>query len=82
MSFVSRLQRVFSSSSRNMGKTKPKDLPPKVTTPEGPVTLDKQGNFAIKILAKPGSKQNGITDIANEGIGIQIAAPPVEGTFR
>lgn len=61
----------------NMGKSKPKESKP--SAPEGPITKDKQGNFAIKILAKPGSKQNGITDISHEGVGVQIAAPPVEG---
>ncbi|KAH8369620.1 hypothetical protein KR093_000318 [Drosophila rubida] len=44
-----------------------------------PVTLDKSGNITIKILAKPGAKQNGITDIGLEGVGVQIAAPPSEG---
>ncbi|EDV96349.1 GH15254 [Drosophila grimshawi] len=44
-----------------------------------PVTLDKSGNIVIKILAKPGAKQNGITDIGLEGVGVQIAAPPSEG---
>ncbi|KAM8710063.1 hypothetical protein ACLKA7_016803 [Drosophila subpalustris] len=48
-------------------------------TPSTPVTLDKGGNIAIKILAKPGAKQNGITDIGLEGVGVQIAAPPNEG---
>lgn len=67
---------------RNMGKAKgnkaattSSEPPP----PSGPIQVDKQGNFAIKILAKPGSKQNGVTDISDEGIGVQIAAPPVEG---
>lgn len=46
---------------------------------QGPISIDKQGNITIKILAKPGSKQNGITDISTEGIGVQISAPPVEG---
>lgn len=46
---------------------------------ECPVEQDKKGNFAIKILAKPGSKQNGITGIEPEGVGVQINAPPVEG---
>lgn len=45
----------------------------------GPITLDKAGNIRILILAKPGAKQNGITDIGAEGCGVQIAAPPVEG---
>ncbi len=44
-----------------------------------PVSTNKSGNISIKILAKPGAKQNCITDITEEGIGVQIAAPPVEG---
>lgn len=48
--------------------------------PEGPLKIDnKTGNIQIKVLAKPGAKHNGITDISSEGCGVQIAAPPVEG---
>lgn len=50
-----------------------------INVPEGPLRTDKTGNIQIKILAKPGAKQNGITDISLEGCGVQIAAPPVEG---
>lgn len=76
--------RQISLNPKIMGKTKPptKSESSSNTTPcppEGPISVDKQGNFAIKILAKPGAKQNGITDIATEGVGVQIAAPPVEG---
>ncbi|XP_067642407.1 UPF0235 protein C15orf40 homolog [Eurosta solidaginis] len=46
---------------------------------EGPVNIDKSGNICIRILAKPGAKMNGITDIGIEGVGVQIAAPPTEG---
>uniref|UniRef100_A0A336MCZ9 CSON009794 protein n=1 Tax=Culicoides sonorensis TaxID=179676 RepID=A0A336MCZ9_CULSO len=69
---------------RNMGKNKsnkPGSSTPDAQTQTGPISLDKQGNIRINILAKPGSKQNGITDISSEGVGVQIAAPPVEG-FR
>ncbi|XP_068149057.1 UPF0235 protein C15orf40 homolog [Drosophila tropicalis] len=51
----------------------------KTESPPLPINLDKSGNIAIKILAKPGAKQNGITDIGLEGVGVQIAAPPSEG---
>lgn len=44
-----------------------------------PVSANKSGDVSIKILAKPGAKQNCITDITEEGVGVQIAAPPVEG---
>lgn len=69
--------------TRSMGKNKAKPVGKNSSASEppltGPIQVDKSGNFAIKILAKPGSKQNGVTDITDEGIGVQIAAPPVEG---
>ncbi|KAI0243234.1 hypothetical protein LSAT2_022050, partial [Lamellibrachia satsuma] len=37
------------------------------------------GDLIIKVLAKPGAKQNGVTDISTDGVGVQIAAPPVDG---
>lgn len=43
------------------------------------VTADKLGNIVIRIQAKPGAKQNAVTDIGNEAVGVQINAPPVEG---
>lgn len=43
------------------------------------INFDKLGNILLKIHAKPGAKQNAITDIANESIGIQIQAPPIDG---
>ncbi|SPP76210.1 UPF0235 protein C15orf40 homolog [Drosophila guanche] len=46
---------------------------------DSPVTMNKSGNICIKILAKPGAKHNGITNIDLEGVGVQIAAPPSEG---
>lgn len=55
--------------------TKIAELSPKDTA----ITLDKSKNILINILAKPGAKQNAITDISEEGVGIQINAPPTEG---
>lgn len=46
---------------------------------DDPIQPDKSGNICIRILAKPGAKQNGITNISSEGVGVQIAAPPSEG---
>ncbi|CAH1796140.1 unnamed protein product, partial [Owenia fusiformis] len=43
------------------------------------VTMKKDGSFAINVLAKPGAKQNMITDILPDQLAIQIAAPPVDG---
>ncbi|KAH9524678.1 hypothetical protein Btru_027518 [Bulinus truncatus] len=49
------------------------------TTQDRPIILNSDNSIGIKILAKPGAKQNGITGLTSEGVGVQIAAPPVEG---
>ncbi|KYB29573.1 UPF0235 protein C15orf40 homolog-like Protein [Tribolium castaneum] len=46
---------------------------------EGPITLNKSKNIIISVLAKPGAKQNAITGINSDGVGVQINAPPSEG---
>ncbi|XP_058446784.1 UPF0235 protein C15orf40 homolog [Malaya genurostris] len=84
--FFFRTIRLMSSKSKTpkaskkgavKGSTIPGPLPALV---QGPVYIEsKSGNVLIKILAKPGSKTNGITDIGEEEIGIQIAAPPIDG---
>ena len=59
-----------SKSSKSKKKEVEKPVLPQNT---GPVTIDpKTGNIQIKILAKPGAKTNGITDISDEGVGCQI----------
>lgn len=67
---------------REMSSTKSKKatqkIPAKVEV-NTPVSINKSGNVSIKVLAKPGAKQNCITDITDEGVGVQISAPPVEG---
>ncbi|KAI1904148.1 hypothetical protein AGOR_G00002700 [Albula goreensis] len=57
------------------GKSAPKQ-PEQVP---GPVSQDKGGLICIAIHAKPGSKQNAITDVSPEAVGVAIAAPPSEG---
>lgn len=44
-----------------------------------PISVNKTGNATLKILAKPGSKFNQITNICENEIGIQISAPPIDG---
>lgn len=58
-------------------KTSAKEAPAVPT--DDCITVSKTGSIQVKILAKPGAKQNQITDSSPEGIGVQIAAPPVEG---
>lgn len=43
------------------------------------INIDKNGDFSIKVLAKPGSKENGITGISEEGVEVKISAPPLDG---
>lgn len=43
------------------------------------ISATKDGKISVKILAKPGAKQNNITDISSDGVGVQIAAPAREG---
>uniref|UniRef100_A0A6B2F495 Uncharacterized protein n=1 Tax=Bothriechis nubestris TaxID=1766655 RepID=A0A6B2F495_9SAUR len=47
--------------------------------PTVPVTTDKSGSVIISIHAKPGSKQNAITDLTTDAVSVAIAAPPSEG---
>uniref|UniRef100_A0A8C2KCA4 Zgc:193812 n=1 Tax=Cyprinus carpio TaxID=7962 RepID=A0A8C2KCA4_CYPCA len=56
-------------------KSNPK--PPE--TPPGPVTKVKDGTITIAIHAKPGAKQNAVTDVSEEAVGVAIAAPPTDG---
>ncbi|XP_051975343.1 UPF0235 protein C15orf40 homolog [Xyrauchen texanus] len=48
-------------------------------TPPGPVTKVKDGEIAISIHAKPGAKQNSITSVSMEAVGVAIAAPLTDG---
>ncbi|XP_028679235.1 UPF0235 protein C15orf40 homolog [Erpetoichthys calabaricus] len=60
-------------------KTQTKDS---IKSPEdapGPVSKDKNGFVTIAIHAKPGSKQNAVTDVSSEAVGVAIAAPPSDG---
>ncbi|KAF2883100.1 hypothetical protein ILUMI_23072 [Ignelater luminosus] len=56
-----------------------KSVDSKQTITESPIQLDNSKNILIKIFAKPGAKQNAITDMSTEGVGVQINAPPTEG---
>uniref|UniRef100_A0A182R118 Uncharacterized protein n=1 Tax=Anopheles farauti TaxID=69004 RepID=A0A182R118_9DIPT len=69
------------SKKSSKGSKKPgRDESTSTPTPIGPVLVDaKTGNLIVKILAKPGAKASGITDVSEEGIGCQIAAPPIDG---
>lgn len=81
------MRRFFHNTIYTMSKSKSKksntSSATKNSTDESkivhPIQLDKSGNISIRILAKPGAKQNSITDISSDGVGVQIAAPPTEG---
>ncbi|KAH0509019.1 BTB/POZ domain-containing protein 1 [Microtus ochrogaster] len=60
------------------GKNQTKE-PETPLPPTGPVATDPKGCVTIAIHAKPGSKQNAVTDLTTEAVGVAIAAPPSEG---
>lgn len=81
---LSLLSRKLSTSSfHKMPKhssSKPTQQPTKQSKPPPqPVYEDKNGDIIVRIQAKPGSKTNAITDINDEGVSVQIAAPAIEG---
>lgn len=69
----------MSKKSKKAGKNAEKvpTITPAVSN--DPVKMDKNGDIAITILAKPGAKMNSITDVSIEGVGVQISAPPTDG---
>ncbi|XP_015109142.1 UPF0235 protein C15orf40 homolog [Diachasma alloeum] len=69
--------RKMSKRSRKAIKSLPADKD--TTSQSGPVTTDKDGNVVIQIRTKPGAKHSNITGISDEGVGVAISAPPVEG---
>nr|XP_034351345.1 UPF0235 protein C15orf40 homolog isoform X2 [Arvicanthis niloticus] len=64
--------------ARPVGKNQAKE-PETPPPPAGPVATDPKGFVTIAIHAKPGSKQNAVTDLSTEAVGVAIAAPPSEG---
>nr|XP_056721916.1 UPF0235 protein C15orf40 homolog [Euleptes europaea] len=68
----------FGGAMPRKGKAQRKDaVTPHV--PSSPVATDKTGSVTIAVHAKPGSKQNAVTDLTTEAVGVAIAAPPSEG---
>ncbi|XP_010882085.1 UPF0235 protein C15orf40 homolog isoform X2 [Esox lucius] len=70
--------RRYYSEKHNMPK-KSKTKSPETPAASGPVSRDKNGVVTIAVHAKPGSKQNAITDVSFEAVGVAIAAPPTDG---
>ncbi|XP_075808788.1 UPF0235 protein C15orf40 homolog [Microtus pennsylvanicus] len=64
------------ATSKGKNQTKEPETP---LPPAGPVATDPKGCVTIAIHAKPGSKQNAVTDLTTEAVGVAIAAPPSEG---
>uniref|UniRef100_A0A8C3X3B7 Chromosome 15 open reading frame 40 n=1 Tax=Catagonus wagneri TaxID=51154 RepID=A0A8C3X3B7_9CETA len=66
------------AGATNKGKSQSKEQE-RPLPPLGPVTVDPKGCVTIAIHAKPGSKQNAVTDLTAEAVSVAIAAPPSEG---
>ncbi|KAG9283988.1 hypothetical protein G9A89_005495 [Geosiphon pyriformis] len=46
---------------------------------KSPFSQLSERSIKISLLVKPGAKESRVTDIANEYVGLQIAAPPKDG---
>ncbi|KAJ7311049.1 hypothetical protein JRQ81_006646 [Phrynocephalus forsythii] len=68
----------WASNMPRKGKAQTEDRG-RPAVPTGPVATDKSGSVIIAVHAKPGSKQNAITDLSTDAVGVAIAAPPSEG---
>ncbi|CAO2613979.1 UPF0235 protein C15orf40 homolog, partial [Lemmus lemmus] len=75
---VPRCLRKPARQARPVGKNQTKE-PETPLPPAGPVATDPKGCVTIAIHAKPGSKQNAVTNLTTEAVGVAIAAPPSEG---
>uniref|UniRef100_A0ABI7ZZY8 Uncharacterized protein n=1 Tax=Felis catus TaxID=9685 RepID=A0ABI7ZZY8_FELCA len=64
------------ATSKGKSQTKEPETP---LPPLGPVAVDPKGCVTVAIHAKPGSKQNAVTDLTPEAVSVAIAAPPSEG---
>ncbi|KAG5198068.1 hypothetical protein JEQ12_007758 [Ovis aries] len=74
------LEALWPESLRPLGRGKNQSKEPERPLPPlGPVTVDPKGGVSIAIHAKPGSKQNAVTDVTAEAVSVAIAAPPTEG---
>ncbi|KAM9248168.1 UPF0235 protein C15orf40 homolog [Dugong dugon] len=62
----------------NKGESQSKE-PRKPLPSLGPVAVDPKGCVTIAIHAKPGSKQNAVTDLMVEAIHAALAVPPSRG---
>ncbi|EYC23472.1 hypothetical protein Y032_0015g2666 [Ancylostoma ceylanicum] len=51
----------------------------KMSRQDAAVSVDKNGNIVLRILAKPGAKVSAVTDVGESEVGVAIAAPPREG---
>eukprot|EP00062_Callorhinchus_milii_P026813 gi/632989371/ref/XP_007883616.1/ PREDICTED: UPF0235 protein C15orf40 homolog [Callorhinchus milii] len=61
------------------GKIKDSAKPTSSPAPLGPATRGKDGAISVAVRAKPGAKQNAVTDVTHEAVGVAIAAPPSDG---
>ncbi|CAG9802713.1 unnamed protein product [Chironomus riparius] len=68
-----------SKSSKKDTKPGVKEKEVKEVKEESAINVLKSGDYSIKILAKPGSKESGIVGLTEEGLELKIGAPAVEG---
>ncbi|ENN80264.1 UPF0235 protein C15orf40 homolog [Dendroctonus ponderosae] len=69
-----------SKNKVSKGSTSSTKDAPTIKPVQGPIKTDADNNILIEVHAKPGAKQNAITNVDDQGVNIQINAPPVEGS--
>ncbi|TRY56118.1 hypothetical protein DNTS_015248 [Danionella cerebrum] len=78
--WISVSNRVYSKHTTMPKKDKTSKSTQKAAdSPSCPVTKLKDGTIGIAVHAKPGAKQNAVTDVSEEAVGVAIAAPPSDG---
>ncbi|CAN8005211.1 unnamed protein product [Ixodes hexagonus] len=66
-------------AKKDKGKAEDSSKPKTSTQQNDPVYTTSSGCVAIRVHAKPGASESRITDIGTDGVGVQIAAPPMDG---
>ncbi|XP_066506057.1 UPF0235 protein C15orf40 homolog, partial [Hoplias malabaricus] len=74
-----KVQRSFSQSKMPKKDKATKSSQKQPEAPCGPVSTLRDGELTIAVHAKPGAKQNAVTDVSTEAVGVAIAAPPTDG---
>ncbi|XP_014255941.1 uncharacterized protein LOC106670271 [Cimex lectularius] len=72
------MRRIVPSFFQHRSMSKKNKEKPECKTPKQ-VDLDKNGHIRIRVSARPGCKTSAVVGFEDEGVLVQIGAPPVDG---